>query len=239
MLVIPAIDLKDGRCVRLAQGRKEDATVYESDPVDVARRFESAGARMIHVVDLDGAFWSGESPNHAIAREIFSSVKIPVQFGGGMRSIADVKLTIERGAARVVVGTLAVESPETLAKLVKLFGARVCVSIDAREGEVLVRGWERGTKFSAIDLARQIARAGIGRIVYTDVARDGMLSGPDIEMSCEVARASGLRVTASGGVSSLEDLRRLRDSGEPLVDSVIVGKALYEGRFSLEEALQI
>ncbi len=225
--------------MRLAQGRKEDATVYESDPVDVARRFESAGARMIHVVDLDGAFWSGESPNHAIAREIFSSVKIPVQFGGGMRSIADVKLTIERGAARVVVGTLAVESPETLAKLVKLFGARVCVSIDAREGEVLVRGWERGTKFSAIDLARQIARAGIGRIVYTDVARDGMLSGPDIEMSCEVARASGLRVTASGGVSSLEDLRRLRDSGEPLVDSVIVGKALYEGRFSLEEALQI
>lgn len=239
MLVIPAIDLKDGRCVRLAQGRKEDATIYESDPVDVARRFESAGALMIHVVDLDGAFSSGESPNHAIAREIFSSVKIPVQFGGGMRSIADVKLTIECGAARVVVGTIAVESPETLAKLVKLFGARVCVSIDAREGEVLVRGWERETKVSAIDLARQIARAGIRRIVYTDVARDGMLSGPDIETSCEVARASGLRVTVSGGVSSLEDLRRLRDSGEPLVDSVIVGKALYEGRISLEKALQV
>jgi len=225
--------------VRLTQGRKQDATVYDSDPVDVARRFEGAGARMIHVVDLDGAFADGRSPNRALAREIFSSVKVPIQFGGGMRSIADVKHMIDGGATRVVVGTLAIESPETLVTLVKLFGASVCVSIDAREDEVMVRGWERGARISTIDLARQIARAGIERIVYTDVARDGMLSGPNIETSCEIARTSGLRVTASGGVSTLEDIRRLRDCGEPLVDSVIVGKALYEGRISLQEALEV
>ena len=239
MLIIPAIDLKDGHCVRLRQGRKEEVTTYDDNPVEVARRFEAAGARMLHVVDLDGAFTGAESPNRRVAREIIGATDIPVQFGGGLRSVDDVRGLVDSGVARVVVGTLAVESPETLADMTALFGEQVCVGIDARDGEVVVRGWEKTGAVSAVELACRVAAAGVKRIVYTDVARDGMLTGPNIEATRVVARGSGLKVTASGGVSSLDDLKRLRDANEPLIDSVIVGKALYEKRFSLEEALKI
>lgn len=239
MLIIPAIDLKDGRCVRLTQGRKTDVKVYDADPVEMAERLELAGAQMIHVVDLDGAFAGRESPNRQIAREIIASLKIPVQFGGGLRSLDDIRQMIDAGAARVVIGTLAVESPEKVAEIAHRFGSRVCVGIDARGGEVTVRGWEKKAKVSAIDLARRVAAEGIGRIVYTDVARDGMLTGANVEETVTIARESGLRVTASGGISSLEDIRKLIDEKEPLVDSVIIGKALYESRFTLPEALQI
>jgi phosphoribosylformimino-5-aminoimidazole carboxamide ribotide isomerase len=161
-----------------------------------------------------------------------------VQFGGGLRTIDDVEELILAGANRVVIGTLAAESPETLARLVERFGPRIVVGIDSREGQVMTRGWEEHGQIEAVELARHIASLGIERIVYTDVARDGMLTGPNIQQTCLIARESGLKVTASGGVSSLEDLERLRRVSEAGVDSVIVGKALYEGRFTLHEALQ-
>ncbi len=239
MLIIPAIDLKDGRCVRLTQGRKRDVKVYDGDPVEIAKEFEKAGAQMLHVVDLDGAFADSNSPNRETVKSIIRALKIPMQTGGGLRRVSDVEDLIESGAERVIIGTLAAESPEILEKLVKIFGAaRICVGIDARDGIVLTRGWEREGKLSALELARRVGVLGIERIVYTDVSRDGMLGGVNLEQTCEVARESGLRVTASGGVSSLADLAGLKTIEACGVDSVIVGKALYEGRFTLEEALK-
>jgi phosphoribosylformimino-5-aminoimidazole carboxamide ribotide isomerase len=239
MLIIPAISLKDGQCVRLTQGRKSEVKVYDGDPVEIARGFEAAGARMLHLVDLDGAFGGGSSRNRKVIRRIMRSVEIPVQFGGGMRSVADVQQMIEFGAAQVVIGTLAAESPQTLENFVQLFGFRICVRIDARAGQVLVEGWEKQAKLSALELARRVADAGIDRIVYTDVARDGTLEGVNTEQTCAVARASGLRVTAAGGVSSLKEIRQLASARSCGVDSVIIGRALYEGRFTLQEALRV
>jgi len=239
MLIIPAIDLRDGRCVRLTQGRRAEVKVYDGDPVEIARRFEDAGARMLHVVDLDGAFADANSLNRKVARRIIRAVEIPVQFGGGLRSVTDVQQLIEYGAAQVVIGTLAAESPETLERFVQLFGFRICVGIDARGGQVLTHGWEQEGKIGAVELARRVADAGVDRIVYTDVSRDGMLEGVNLEQTCHIARESGLRVTASGGVSSLADIEQLRSIRQCGVDSVIVGKALYEGRFTLEEALRV
>ena len=239
MLIIPAIDLKDGRCVRLTQGRRKEIKVYDGEPVEIAKRFQDAGARMLHVVDLDGAFSNTTSRNRKVARRIIRALEIPVQFGGGLRSVTDVQQLIEFGAAQVVIGTLAAESPETLEKFVQLFGFRICVGIDARGGQAMTHGWEREGKIGAVELARRVADAGVDRIVYTDVARDGTLEGVNIEQTCAIARESGLRVTASGGVSSLADIEGLKSISECGVDSVIVGKALYEGRFTLEEALRI
>jgi phosphoribosylformimino-5-aminoimidazole carboxamide ribotide isomerase len=239
MLIIPAIDLREGKCVRLTQGRRAEVKVYDGEPVEIARKFEDAGARMLHVVDLDGAFADRNSKNRKVVRRIIRAVKIPVQFGGGLRSVTDVQQMIEFGAAQVVIGTLAAESPETLERFVQLFGFRVCVGIDARRGVVLTHGWEKEGRLTAAALARRVADAGVDRIVYTDVARDGMLTGVNLEQTCSIARESGLRVTASGGVSSLEDLRQLKSIGKCGVDSVIVGKALYEGRFTLKEALRL
>ncbi len=239
MLIIPAIDLKDGRCVRLTMGRKTEVKVYDGDPVDVAKNFEAAGARMIHVVDLDGAFDGGVSPNRRVARKIIRAVKVPIQFGGGLRAITDVQQMIEFGVSQVVIGTLAVESPETLEMFVQLFGFRICVGIDARNGKVVTRGWEKEEELLAVDLGKRVAAAGVDRIVYTDVSRDGTLTGVNVEQTCNIATESGLRVTASGGVSSLEDIKKLKEVSTCGVDSVIVGKALYEGRFTLQEALRI
>src|SRR5689334_14360497 len=237
MRVIPAIDLKNGKCVRLLQGRKSEVTVYNENPVAVAKGFVAAGAEMIHVVDLDGAFDGAESPNRAVVKEIVETIDVPVEFGGGIRSLKDVQDLCAAGVARVVLGTVAAESLQLLKDFVHDFGSRVCVGIDARDGRVMTRGWESATPLLAVELARSASKCGVERIVYTDIARDGMLSGPNIEQTLAVARAANVNVTASGGVSSLDDLQRLRDLDEPLVDSVIVGKALYEGKFKLEEAL--
>jgi phosphoribosylformimino-5-aminoimidazole carboxamide ribotide isomerase len=239
MQIIPAIDLKNGRCVRLAQGRKADVTVYEENPVAVAESFAAAGAQMIHVVDLDGAFQGGESRNRAVLAKIVEAVDVPIEFGGGIRSREEVQHLCDLGIARVVLGTVAAESPAHLREFVARFGSKICVGIDAREGHVMTRGWETATRVMAVELARVVAACGVERIVYTDIARDGMLTGPNVEQTLAVARAARVSVTASGGVSSLDDIKRLRESGEPLLDSVIVGKALYEGKFKLEEALQI
>lgn len=238
MLVIPAIDLKNGQCVRLLQGRRLEVTVYNENPVDVARQFAAAGAEMIHVVNLDGAFDEAESPNRAVVRQIIDAVDVPIEFGGGVRSLDDVRELCDAGVARVVLGTLAAESPESLREFVNHFFAKICVGIDARDGRVMTRGWEKATSITAVELARVVADCGVERIIYTDIARDGMLGGPNIEQTLTVVTAANVRVTASGGVSSLGDIKRLRDAGDSRLDSVIVGKALYEGKFTLEEAIQ-
>jgi len=238
MLIIPAIDLRSGRCVRLTQGRRNSAKVYEDNPVEIARTFEAAGAQMLHVVDLDGAFSESNFRNRQVLREIVQTTGIPVQFGGGLRHEEDVSEVVGLGVARVVIGTLAVESPETLEKLLRQFGTeRIAVGIDAKEGRVVTSGWEKEELVSALDFALQVAALGAERIIYTDVARDGMLTGPNLEAACAIARASGLKVTASGGVASLENIERLATSNCG-IDSVIVGKALYEGRFTIGEALK-
>jgi len=238
MLVIPAIDLRGGRCVRLAQGRKEDEKVYDGDAIKIAERYQDHGALMLHIVDLDGAFSDSNSRNRQVFREIIRRLEIPTQFGGGLRSFQDIEQVIELGAARVVLGTLAGESPNILEKLVERFGSRIAVGIDAREGRVMTRGWEKETMLSALELALRVAALGVERIIYTDISRDGMLNGVNVDQTRTIARKSGLKVTASGGVSSLEDLKQLRSVSECGIDSVIIGKALYEGRFTLEEALQ-
>lgn len=238
MIVIPAIDLKHGQCVRLLQGRKSDVTVYHHDPVAVAKEFAAAGAQMIHVVDLDGAFSGVGSANRAVVKRIIEAVDVPVEFGGGIRTIEDVEELCASGVARVVLGTVAAEEPELLQTFVDRYGARICVGIDARDGRVMTRGWEVESSVQAVELARSMAARGVARIVYTDIARDGMLVGPNLEQTLAVARAADVKVTASGGVSSLNDIERLRDSGEPRIDSVIVGKALYEGKVKVEEAIK-
>jgi phosphoribosylformimino-5-aminoimidazole carboxamide ribotide isomerase len=237
MLVIPAIDLRDGKCVRLAQGRSSEMQVYDWQPLDVAGRFVDSGAELIHVVDLDGAFAGHGSPNRLIVSELVKQIKVPVQFGGGIRSAEDIAELIDKGVSRVVLGTLATESPETLETIVERFGAAIAVAIDARDGRVMSRGWKQATEFSATELAAAVATADVKRIIYTDIGRDGMLSGVNIDHTNAVARASSISVIASGGIGSLDDLRTLREKSDPLVDSVIVGKALYEGRFTLGEAI--
>jgi phosphoribosylformimino-5-aminoimidazole carboxamide ribotide isomerase len=214
-------------------------TVYNDDPVAVAREFAAAGAEMLHVVDLDGAFSGSGSPNRDVVKQIAANVGVPVEFGGGIRSLEDVQELCDAGVARVVLGTVAAESPQLLKDFVDRFSTRICVGIDAHDGRVMTRGWETTTPVLAVDLARSVAECGVKRIIYTDIARDGMLVGPNIEQTLAVVRAANVSVSASGGVSSLDDLKRLRDTREPLLDSVIVGKALYEGKFKLEDAIRV
>jgi phosphoribosylformimino-5-aminoimidazole carboxamide ribotide isomerase len=195
---------------------------------------------MLHVVDLDGAFSESNGRNREVLRDIVRAVSIPVQFGGGLRGAKDLEQAISLGVARVVIGTLAVESPDMLAKFVELFGVdHVAVGIDARNGQVVTRGWETEEEMSALTLARRVAAAGVERIIYTDVSRDGTLAGVNIDQTCLIAETSGLKVTASGGVASLADLERLGAVSHCGVDSVIVGKALYEGCFTLPDAIAV
>ena len=196
MIVIPAIDLRNGLCVRLLQGRKSDVTVYNEDPIAVAKEFAAAGAALIHVVDLDGAFNEAGSPNRAVVQRIVEAVDVPVEFGGGIRTVDDVQQLCDAGVARVVLGTLAAESPELLKEFAGRFSSRICVGIDARDGRVMTRGWEAVTRLMAVELARAVADLGVERIIYTDIARDGMLSGPNIEQTLAVVHAADVSVTA-------------------------------------------
>ena len=238
MRIIPAIDLKGGRCVRLVEGREESARVYDRDPIEVALSYERAGAELIHLVDLDGAFIGRASENRRIIGAIARRIKVPMEVGGGVRSLADIEaLLTDVGASFVIVGTLAVERSDLLQEAVVRYGESVIVGIDARGEWVATRGWKEPTEVGALDLVRRVIAMGVGRIIYTDIARDGRLEGPNLEMTREIAIASGARVTASGGVSSLEDIARLCEIERDGVDSVIVGKALYEGRFTIEQAI--
>jgi len=238
MLVIPAIDLRNGRCVRLTQGRKDSTKIYDGDPVEIAKSYEASGAEMIHVVDLDGAFSDSNSRNRQVLAAITRATDAQVQFGGGLRTGKDVRDVIELGVTRVVLGTMAVESPEALKTVLVHFRHQIAVGIDAKAGRVVTRGWEKQEQLTPLNLAVKVAALGIERIVYTDVGRDGMFTGVDIDSALVIARSTGLKVTVSGGVSSLEELKQLKVVSGRGIDSVIVGKALYEGRFTLAEALR-
>jgi len=239
MLVIPAIDLKGGRCVRLTEGREQSAKVYDRDPLEVARAYEKAGAQLIHVVDLDGAFLGAASANLQIIKRINGEITIPIEVGGGLRSLADIEFILrDVGARYSIIGTLAVEQPRLLKAAIAAFGDAIVVGIDARDGQVATRGWTEATRVAAVELACEVASLGVGRIIYTDIARDGRLKGPNLEATREIARRSGVRVTASGGVGSLEDITRLTELASDGVDGMIVGKALYENRFTLKQALR-
>jgi len=238
MIVIPAIDLKDGKCVRLTQGRADQERVYDQDPVGVARAFERAGARMLHVVDLDGAF-RGKTANLAAIEAIVRAVGIPVELGGGMRKMADIDGMLARGVDSVIVGTMAVKQPHLFEEALYRFGGdRLQLGIDARDGKVAVNGWTDGTELEAVEFGRRWKALGVERVIFTDIARDGTLAGPNVEAVRRFTAETGLRVTASGGVSSQEDLERLSGLEELGVDRVIVGKALYEGRVNLAQALR-
>lgn len=238
MIVIPAIDLRGGRCVRLSQGVASAETVYAENPIRVAKRWCEEGAEMLHIVNLDAAFNKDDRDNLKALERILLEVNVPVQFGGGVRSLDDVRAIDELGATRIVIGTTAIENPQLLNQIIDEFSSTIVVGIDARDGIVALRGWEKMSNIKAIDFAQKVADMGVTRIVYTDIARDGMLTGINLEATRAIAEASGIHVTASGGVATLDDIYAVKELEEFGVDSVIVGKALYEGVFTLEEALE-
>ncbi len=238
MLILPAIDLKDGCCVRLTQGEKEKIKVYDQDPFAVAAGFIAAGAEMIHIVDLDGAF-SGVTKNLEVVRRISLELKPKIEFGGGVRDEKTLEYLLEIGISRVVLGTIAVESPELLKLLVTKYAKYLAIGIDARDGRVATRGWEKTTTVDATTLAKQVAEIGIERVIYTDIAQDGMLSGPNIKMTQKLAQESKLKITASGGIGKLADITQLKTLELDGVDSCIIGKAIYEQKFTLDEAIRI
>jgi len=238
MEIIPAIDLRDGRCVRLVQGEKGTETIYSDEPVEMARRWEELGASRLHVVDLDGAF-SGAPRNLGVIKEMMQAVKIPLQVGGGIRTIETVKKMLDLGVDRVILGTAAILSPELVHKCSREFGDHIVVGIDGRDGMVAIEGWEATVEMTVEELARKIAEMGIKRVIFTDTRRDGTLRGPNLEATRNLAEASGLKVIASGGVSCLDDLRALKTLEPYGVEGIIMGKALYSGAISLKEALGI
>ena len=234
MLLIPAIDLKNGQCVRLLQGEADSETVYSNDPAAMAGSFEDAGAKRLHLVDLDGAF-KGQSANLASIHSILKTISIPVQLGGGLRTSDDVERMLELGVASVIIGTMAVKNPDVLEDIIQRFsGKQIILGIDARNRKVAIEGWQEGTEIDDVDFALRWNKACIKRVVFTDIAHDGMLSGPNIEALSNFARRSGLRVVASGGVSSMEDLELLKTLESDGVDQVISGKAIYEGKLDLK-----
>ena len=237
MILYPAIDLKGGACVRLLRGDMAAATVFNDDPAAQARAFVAAGAEWLHVVDLDGAF-SGRPENAAAVEAILSAVSIPVQLGGGVRDMAALEGWLEKGISRVILGTAAVRDPDFVKAAAKAHPGRVAVGIDARGGKVAVEGWAETTGAEATELARAYEGAGIAAIIYTDIERDGAMQGPNVAATAALARAVSIPVIASGGVSSLGDLRALRDCGAPL-DGAISGRALYDGRIDLAEAMAL
>ncbi len=232
MIIFPAIDLKDGRCVRLRQGRADEVTVYGSDPVEMARHWADEGAQGLHVVDLDGAF-TGRPVHTGVIREIVKALSIPVQVGGGLRTDEDIRRMLDAGVARVVLGTRACMEPAALAPLVADFREHLAVGIDARNGKVQIRGWVETTDTPAVELAVRMACIGVRTIIYTDTATDGMLKGPNVEGVRQLCRRVTANVIASGGVSSCEDISRLAALGAPNLLGAIVGKALYEGSVTL------
>jgi phosphoribosylformimino-5-aminoimidazole carboxamide ribotide isomerase len=235
LLLLPAIDLRAGKCVRLERGDPAREKRYDDDPVARARAFVAAGARALHVVDLDGAFGSGE--NQAALRSICSAVEVPVQTGGGVRALDDVRRRIDSGAAAVVLGTMLVEDPAAARAAVAAFGERIVAGIDARGDRVATRGWQHDAGVARDDLIRDVAAWGVRRIVYTEIARDGMGAGYDIAALAAVAAVAPLNVTASGGARTLADLTALRSGTPANVDAAIVGRALYEGTLDLRAAI--
>lgn len=233
--VIPAIDIKDGQCVRLWQGDYSQVTVFSDDPVEMARRWRGAGAGFLHVVDLDGAV-AGYPVNREVVARIVRSVDMVVEVGGGIRRIADVENLLANAVGRVILGTVAVENPELVLESCSRWDERVIVGIDARDGLVATRGWTETSRVSALDLADQMVRLGVKRFIYTDISRDGTLTQPNYRAVAEFVVAAGVPVIASGGVSTLEQLEPLRATG---VEGVIVGRAIYTGALDLAAAVKL
>ena len=238
MILFPAIDLKDGACVRLEQGDMARATVFHSDPAAQARAFEAQGFEYLHVVDLDGAF-AGKPMNAAAVKRIVAEVTIPVQLGGGIRDITTVESWLTNGITRVIIGTAAVRDPELVKAAAKNFPSRVAVGLDARDGKVAVAGWAQTSELSALDIARQFEDAGIAAIIYTDIARDGLLKGLNLEATIALANAVSIPVIASGGLASLDDVRALLHPRATKLAGAIAGRALYDGRLDAAEALAL
>lgn len=235
MRLYPAIDLKDGQCVRLKQGLFDQVKAYSDSPAEVARLWESQGGRFLHLVDLDGAL-RGRSVNAACIRQIVDAVSIPVELGGGIRTLSDIREVLKLGVYRAILGTKAVQEPELLARAVREFGSEhIAAGIDAKNGYVAIQGWETVSRRRAIDLALEMKDMGVRTIIYTDISRDGMLSGPNVEATRQMAEQTGLDIVASGGMSCMEDLEQLYEAG---ISGAIIGKALYEKRIDLREAVR-
>lgn len=236
MLVIPAIDLKDGRCVRLRQGDLNQQTVYSEDPAATAARWQELGGRLLHVVDLNGAV-DGRPRNVSSIEQIVNAVSIPVQVGGGIRSMDTVRFYVSQGVQRLIVGTSALDDPTFLQQACKEFPGRILVGIDAREGKVAMHGWTEVSGTSATDLVRRLTDYPLAGIVYTDIAKDGMLAGPNLAALREMVDCAPVPVIASGGITCVDDLRAIQSLG-PRVAGAIVGKALYDGKLDLKEAIR-
>ena len=231
MLIYPAIDIKDGKCVRLTQGMKDEETIYFENPWQVALDWQKQGAKQLHLVDLDGAF-DGVSRNLEAIEKIIEKIEIPVQIGGGIRSLDTLEKLLHLGAWRCILGTKALEEPEMLKEAIWRYGEKVVVSVDAKDGKVAVEGWTKVGDQDALEFARLLEEMGLKTLVYTDIARDGMLKGPNFNALSRLLNVVSMEIIASGGVSSLEDLIRLKSIG---ADGAIVGKALYEGAITMKE----
>jgi phosphoribosylformimino-5-aminoimidazole carboxamide ribotide isomerase len=238
MLIIPAIDLKDGRCVRLFQGNMDKETIYFEDPVDAARHWVNEGATILHIVDLNGAVQGRPVHTREIAA-ICQQSGLEVELGGGLRSLDAVETALDLGVSRVVIGTAAYDSAEFLRSLCKKFPHKIVVGIDARQGKVAVKGWKETTSMDAIELAKRCEQDGVSRIIYTDISRDGTGEGVNVDDTLKIARAVNIPIIASGGVATLDDIRRLIPLVKEGVEGVIVGRALYAKSFSLAEARKL
>jgi len=235
--VIPAIDIRGGKAVRLRQGRAEEATVFSDSPTGVAKRFAAEGATMLHVVDLDGAF-TGQPVNFEGIRRIVSGTEVPVQVGGGVRNFNIAARYLGAGVSRIILGTSIVRNPEEVLRITKAYPGKVAAGIDAKDGFVAIRGWVEVTGLRAVDLARQMEKSGIACFIYTDIARDGMMTGPNFASIREFARGLSTPVIASGGVSGIDDVEELRKMEPDGVAGVVIGRAMYDGSLSLAEVLR-
>jgi len=235
--LIPAIDLKGGQCVRLKQGRMHDATVYGDDPAAMARHWQSLGARRLHVVDLDGAF-AGRPENRSAIQGICEALDIPVQLGGGLRDLATIEQTLSLGVQRVILGSIAVSNPALVSSACREFPGQICVGIDAKQGNVAVHGWDDVTAVAAAELAKSFEDAGVAAIIYTDIARDGMLTGPNIAETLKLAGAISIPVIASGGIARIEDIEALAPHAKDGICGAITGRAIYEGTLDFAAAME-
>jgi phosphoribosylformimino-5-aminoimidazole carboxamide ribotide isomerase len=239
MLIIPAIDLKDGQCVRLLQGRMEDSTVFSDDPVAMAADWVNAGARRLHLVDLNGAF-AGEPVNGGIVKAIAEAYPdLPIQIGGGIRSFETIQAYLDAGVQYVIIGTKAVKEPEFVFEACKRFPGHIIVGLDAKDGKVAIDGWAEVTDVDVIELAKQFKEAGVSAIVYTDISRDGMMQGVNVEATARLAQECGIDVIASGGVTNIDDVRALAKVADTGICGAITGRAIYEGTLDLSEAQQL